>query len=120
MKFYKLEDGSGRYLGVSDNLKDTLIEKIPELIAEGLIDTSYEKTYSQTEFELVTNPPTPTWENTLSCHQERSSTEALMVTASALGYTYFTWNERIYKVTNLRSDGLDYSLVEDIYELDIK
>jgi len=120
MKFYKLEDGSGRYLGMDNDIPQHIIDQMPELISSGLIDTSYERTYSPEEFKLVTSPPTPTWENTLTCHSERSSTDALMKTANELGYTYFTWNERIYKVTNLRSEGLDYSLVEDVYELDIK
>ena len=119
MKFWKLEDGSGRYLGMEDDVPDHIIEHIPELIANGLTDVSYEKTYSQEEFELATNPPKPTWHNTLTNHHERTSSMELMQLAFTLGYTYFTWNGRIFKVTNFHQN-LNYEMVNDIYEIDIK
>jgi len=120
MKFYKLEDGSdARYLGMEDSVPDNIIEQLPELISNGLIDTSYEKTYSEEEYQLAINPPTPTWENTLSAHTERSGTEVLLKAAFNFGYTYFAWNARIFKVTNYHQ-RLDYEMVEDVYEIDFK
>ena len=118
-KFYKIEDGSGRYLGLEDIVPNHIIEQIPELIANGLIDVSYENTYSQEEFELATNPPTPTWENTLTYHDERTDTQELLQTAFRFGYTYFAWNARIFKVTNYHQ-SLSYEMVQDFYEIDIK
>lgn len=119
MKFYKLEDGSGRYLGMDDTIPKRLIELLPELIANGLVDTSHEKTYSQEEFERETSPPKVTWENTIACHGERSSSEELMNTGYQLGYDYFAWNGRVFKIIN-RNQSLGYNIVEDVYEIDIK
>lgn len=119
MKFYKLDDGSGRYLCMEDEVTDHVIEQIPELIMNGLIDVSYEKTYSQEEFELATNPPTPTWKNTIACHGKHSSSAELMNTGYQLGYDYFAWNGRIFKITNYHQ-SLDYEMVQNIYEIDIK
>lgn len=119
MKFYRLEDGSGRYLGMDDDVPDYIIDQIPELISNGLTDISYENTYSQEEFEAATNPPKVTWENTIACHGERSSTEELMNTGYQLGYDYFAWNGSIFKITN-RNQKLTYEMVQDIYEIDIE
>lgn len=119
MKFFKLEDGSGRYLGLENDVPEHIIEQIPELITNGLIDTSYEKTYSQEEFELATNPPEVTWHNTLTNHSARTDSQELMRIANQLNYTYFAWNGRIYKITNYHQ-SLNYEMVQDIYEIDIK
>lgn len=119
MKFYKLEDGSGRYLGMRDSVSAEIMEQIPELISNGLVDTSFEKTYSEEEFQLETNLPYPTWENTLTSHQERSSCPVLMELVHQLGYVYFVWNGHLHKVTNYHQN-LSYELVEDIYFIDIK
>ena len=119
MKFFKLEDGSGRYLGMDSSIPEHIIEQIPELITNGLIDISYEKTYSQEEFELATNPPTPTWNNTLTNHSARTDSQELMRIANQLNYTYFAWNGRIYKITNYHQ-SLNYEMVLDVYEIDIK
>ena len=119
MKFYKLNDGSGRYLGMEDTVPEHIIEQIPELIKSGLLETTDDKTYSEEEFQHHTNAPAPTWENTLACHGERSSAQQLMQTADGLGYTYFAWNGRIFKVT-IRHNNVSYEMVQDIYEIDIK
>jgi len=119
MKFYKLEDGSDRYLGLDNDVPDHLIGQMPELIESGLIDTSYENTYSQEEFEHATNPPKATWHNTLTNHAARTSSQELMEIGFELGYTYFAWNGRIFKITNYHQN-LTYETVEDIYEIDLK
>ncbi len=118
MRFYRLEDGSGRYLGMEDSVSDRSLEQIPELISGGLIDTSYEKTYSEKDFQHATNPPAATWHNTLTNHAMRISSEELMQLGFQLGYTYFAWNGCIFKITNYHQD-LSYELVEDIYEIDL-
>lgn len=117
MKFFKLDNG--RYLGFNGSVSDSIIATMPELIEHELLDTSYEKTYSEEEYQLAVNPPTPTWENTLTCHDERSSSYELMELAHQLGYTYFTFNERVAIVTNFHQN-LKYEEVEAVYEIDIK
>jgi hypothetical protein len=118
MKFYKLENGTDRYLGLEDNVSDHIINQLPELIEAGLIDTSFDATYSHSEFLHHTQPPTPTWKNTLANHAGGfKDGEELESIAHDLGYTYFVWNARVYKIT-FRNQQLTHS-VTDSYEIDL-
>lgn len=120
IKFYRLP--SGRYLGINKDVPKHLIEQMGELIEAGLIDTSYEVTYSEEEFQLACHAPPPTWNNTLTKHSggfNSVSMDDLFKTAHELGYTYFCWNEHVYKITEFHGN-LTYERFNEIFEMDIK
>jgi hypothetical protein len=117
MKFYRLDDGTDRYLGLEDDVPEHIIQQIPELIANGLLDTSFDATYSHSEYLHHTQPPLPTWKNTLANFNGFKDGEELESIAYDLGYTYFVWNARVYKIT-YRNQQLTHS-VTDSYEIDL-
>jgi hypothetical protein len=113
MKFYKLPNG--RYLGMDDQIPKHIIEQLPELIESGLIETGFDKTYDEQEFQHATNPPAPTWNNTLTNHLgmagDYSLSAHLAPIANNLGYIYFSFNNRIYKITT-RAGTMTYAPTE--------